>query len=363
VEGVHRAIARTAFGSVRRVPVVGPVARVVERVHDAIAGAVYASVRHGSAGAIRLAARAAPPLPAGRLSARIRSALNGTHGDTLAQQENPLAHGMEFHTASGPLPLDPRGLSAALPAASGRLCVFVHGLCCDESAWRRRDPSGADAPPYGERLREDAGVTPLYLRYNSGLPLVDNGRALAEVLHALAQAYPTPIQEIVLVGHSMGGLVALRACADAEADGLPWLDRVTTLVGLGVPLRGSPVAKVGHAATAALLALPYTAPLGALADARSVGVRDLRQGLTLAGTPTRRPIAYRFVGASVQTDTDGLLSRFVGDGLVDIESALPVGWEGDVAGERIGGMGHFGLLNDPRVYDHLARWLTEREAS
>jgi pimeloyl-ACP methyl ester carboxylesterase len=362
VEGIHRAVSRTAFGAVRGVPGLGLLAGAIERVHDGIAGLAYASVRHGSRGALRVAAVAAPALPPGRLSEGLRSALNGTHGDALAGAANPLAHAMGFYAGGRPLPLDPKGLRDALPEATDRVCVFVHGLCCDETAWQRRDPSGAPARSYGERLQEVAGYTPLYLRYNTGLPLVENGRALAGLLETLAEAYPLPIRSLTIVGHSMGGLVALQACIQAEAGGLPWLERVESVVGLGVPLRGSPLAQAGHAASSVLQALPYTAPLATLADARSAGVRDLRHGFSRERAPLHRPIAFRFVGATMRADAEGPLARLVGDGLVTAASALPVGWEGDVDGVVIGGLGHVGLLNDRRVYAHLARWLATPEA-
>jgi pimeloyl-ACP methyl ester carboxylesterase len=318
-------------------------------------------VRQVSRGALRVAAVAAPALPPGPLSEGLRSALNGTHGDALAGATNPLAHAMGFYAEGCPLPLDPEGLRAALPEATERVCVFVHGLCCDEKAWQRRDSSGRPSRPYGEQLREEAGCTPLYLRYNTGLPLAENGRALSELLETLTEAYPFPIRSLDLVGHSMGGLVALQACKQAEGGGLAWLERVRSVVGLGVPLRGAPLAQAGHAASAVLQAFPYTAPLAALAEARSVGVRDLRHGFHREVAPLHRPIAFRFVGASLRADAEASLARLLGDGLVPAASALPVGWEGDVEGVLLGSLGHMGLLTDPRVYAHLARWLATTE--
>jgi triacylglycerol esterase/lipase EstA (alpha/beta hydrolase family) len=59
------------------------------------------------------------------------------------------------------------------------------------------------------------GFTPVYLRYNTGLHISHNGQTLAELLNRLHVLWPAaaeePLKETVLVGHSMGGLVA-RAC-------------------------------------------------------------------------------------------------------------------------------------------------------
>ena len=77
----------------------------------------------------------------------------------------------------------------------------------------------AARPTYGERLREDLGHTPVYARYNTGRHISDNGRALAAALEALVEGWPVAVEELVLVGHSMGGLVARSACHYGERDG------------------------------------------------------------------------------------------------------------------------------------------------
>jgi triacylglycerol esterase/lipase EstA (alpha/beta hydrolase family) len=52
---------------------------------------------------------------------------------------------------------------------------------------------------------------PCTVRYNTGLHISQNGRALAEQLEELVQAWPVPVEEICIVGYSMGGLVARSA--------------------------------------------------------------------------------------------------------------------------------------------------------
>lgn len=369
VEEMHRTIARVPFRVMRSVPVLGLVARLVERVYDAITGGVYTTVRGGSAVGIATAtwavarhaeAAASPSSGFGGRKAGLRSALNGTHGDFLAATANPLAAEMGFYAGGRHLPLTPDGLRIALPDARDRVCVFVHGICCDESAWRWGGGRGEPAVTYGERLQEALGYTPLYLRYNTGLPIADNGRALAHRMQALADAYPCGLREVVLIGHSMGGLVAHHACATATREKLSWTARTRMVITLGSPFRGSPLAKVGHFTTAALLGLPVTAPLGALADARSTGVKDLRHGLNAHETavPTGAHVAYRFISASLSPHPQGPLGRLLGDGLVPMESAAPRDLLGGTPA-HVGGIGHLDLLNEPRVYAQIARWLTE----
>jgi pimeloyl-ACP methyl ester carboxylesterase len=370
VEEMHRAIARVPFRVLQVIPGVSFVARLVERSCGAITGLVYAAVRWGSAAGIAVATRAvvsddAPDPSAtarGRVEGVVRSALNGSHGDFLAATANPLAVGMAFRVGGRSLPLTPGGLRAALPHATGRVCVFVHGICMDESAWRWGAGPAETACTYGDRLEEALGYTPLYLRYNTGLPIADNGRELAERLQALVDAYPCDVREVVLVGHSMGGLVVHYACAAAANRRLAWAGRTRMVITLGSPFGGAPLAKAGHLATAALKRIRVTAPLGALADARSAGVKDLRHdhagGPAPGRAPGGAPVAYRHVSGSLRARRGGPLARVLGDGLVPAESAAPAdAVRGGTA--HVDGVGHLRLLNEPRVYAQIERWLAE----
>src|SRR3546814_14359006 len=67
-------------------------------------------------------------------------------------------------------------LAATFPTAQPRVVIFVHGLCCNETAWQLYQQADDDSTrPYGEKLGEH-GYTPLYLRYNSGAHITPNGR-------------------------------------------------------------------------------------------------------------------------------------------------------------------------------------------
>ena len=99
--------------------------------------------------------------------------------------------------------LDPDALRRAFPDATPRLAVFLHGLCETDDAWRLR---AARHVPYGERLRTELGYTPIFIRYNSGLHISHNGRALAALLDALTEHWP---------------VAGRRAGADRPLDGRP----------------------------------------------------------------------------------------------------------------------------------------------
>ena len=132
--------------------------------------------------------------------------LNGALGDYLKRTGNGLAIPMELIHEGRSLPADRAAITAAHPAATPRLVVLVHGLMSTETFWRM-----PDGEAYGSLLARDLGYTPFYVRYNSGLHVSENGEALDALLEQLVRRYPVPVEELVLIGHSMGGLVIRSA--------------------------------------------------------------------------------------------------------------------------------------------------------
>ncbi len=334
---IHRAIADRAFAGN------GP----VRLIHDGISGAVYA----GIAGAASLAGRAAAlavedrPVSDTPRGAFVLAVLNGLRGDVLEREESPLAIPMTLR-ASG---------------ASPRLAVFVHGLFESELAWRY-----GGGRTYGERLADEHGFTPVTVRFNSGRHISENGRELAEQLEALVADWPVPVEQIALIGHSMGGLVARSACHH----GGDWVRHVTHVVSLGSPHTGAPLESAVHYAAAGLGTLPETRPFAGFLRRRSAGIRDLRKGsLVDEDWRDRDPEALRaaacqevplldgavhcFVAATVTTSKDHPVARLIGDWLVLEKSA------GHRAQEtlHVGGAHHLALLNHPAVYERLSGWL------
>lgn len=371
VQEMHRAITDLSFQAQQWIPGLAGPARLVKNAHDAITDGVYAAIRQSGGGLLEAAAlleqraaASAAPTPPSRLAVGLRSALNAAVGDHLASNAHPLAITMGFYAAGHPIPLTTTGLRAHFPDPGDRLCVFIHGLGCDEHSWEPAAKTAGDSPsqPYGARLQAELGYTPLYLRYNTGLPIADNGRQLARLLSDLLAVWPLPVRELVLIGHSMGGLVARGACDEAAAANLPWLQPTHMVICLGSPHRGAPLAKLGHVVTAALHLSKVTAPLGKIAAARSVGVKDLRHGLRAHEERTQAAaaastVAYRFISANLTEDPDHPLGHILGDGLVTLGSATPPELADDVDSVRLGGLGHMALLNEPRVYDQIRQWL------
>jgi pimeloyl-ACP methyl ester carboxylesterase len=134
--------------------------------------------------------------------------LNGALGDQLAVRHDPRAIAMSFRRGGQDVPVAELGLSET----KQKTVVFLHGLMGDELIWQSGFQDAPEGPlRYGPRLAAEAGCRPLYLRYNSGLHISENGRALSQLLTELVETYPEAIGELVLVGHSMGGLLIRSA--------------------------------------------------------------------------------------------------------------------------------------------------------
>ncbi len=377
VQEMHQAISGKTFDSLGLVPGLSVPTRIVQSVHDAITQGVYAAVRHGGSAALSIA-RGAERLASdpnhipGKKERALRSALNGAVGDALAASGSALAVQMSLQDRNGALPLT----RAALTSLRPRVCVFLHGLGCDEQSWRLRTDAWATSPwadalpqgetiQYGALLEREPGIEPdisaLWLRYNSGLAIDHNAQRLAELLDRVAQTAPQ-VDDWLLIGHSMGGLVARRAQALAGEQGLAWARKVPMIVCLGSPHQGAPLAKFGQITTAALAVSEVTRPLARIANARSRGIKDLRHGLkgAAAGAGGVDTPALRLVFATLGDEAGGGIGKWVGsllgDGLVRGGSAADDGLVGDVQRVELAGLGHMSLLNHPRVYAVIRAW-------
>jgi hypothetical protein len=281
--------------------------------------------------------------------------------------------------------------------------VLVHGLCMNDLQWQR---NGHD---HGAALAQALGFTPLYLHYNSGRHISSNGRDFAELLDRTLADWPVPVQDLAIVGHSMGGLVARSACPPAQEQGLAWLGRLKSLVFLGSPHHGAPLERGGHLVDTVFGLSPYLAPFTRLTGSRSAGITDLRhgnlqdadwqgpakgpsghatgapsqasvpQGRTTppqtGATPRRRrdhrsptplPPGVRVgvVAATLARDPGSRRGRTLGDGLVPLASAL--GEHADPALALalppsqqlvVAEASHWDLLDRAEVAAQLLRWL------
>ncbi|MCE9673078.1 alpha/beta hydrolase [Myxococcus stipitatus] len=307
--------------------------------------------------------------------------LNGVLGDALHRRKNTLAIPMGFHLAGQPLAVEREALRAAYPRTTGRLAIWVHGLAVTEAIWAFPDDPTTN---YGTLLERDAGITPLYLRYNTGLHISENGEQLAHLLEQLVTEFPVPVTELVLVGYSMGGLVLRGACHVAAERNLSWLSHVRRCFSIGVPHLGSPLERVGNVVAQVLRVLPspYTQLIADIADLRSDGIKDLgtgrwrrqdwaKQRNTVVPPPAPLPpgIVHHLIVGALGQEEDHALSAFLGDGVVPLSSAAGRARTADTEPlfpqenvSIVTGIDHLALAHHPDVYARI-RACFETEAT
>lgn len=383
-QGVHAAVAHRLFG------LAGRPGRPIRLMHDGIAAIAYGSTKLGvrylppAAGLLAgtmsdPAAESVHDVPRARF---VLGAVNGFLGDRISERQPALAPQMRMRLHGGRLRRVPANLAADAAdsgTATGRILVFLHGLCETDLCWSFAAEKrwGDRTCTYGSRLRDDDGWTPIYLNFNTGVRVSANGREFAEMMEELVHAWPVPVTEIALVGHSLGGLVARGAAHQANLLDHDWLEPLRHIVGLGAPHLGAPLERFANWGTHRLARLPETRPFATWLNQRSVGIKDMRYGalleedwtgydpdelLTDRCTPAvlLPGVAYSVASATLSREPYGL---FAHDLLVQHSSAHGIGKVRSIPFDQsrtfhLGGRKHhFDLLADKRVYDQLRSWL------
>ena len=378
VEQMHRTISRAP----------PPFGASVQEPTSGVTGLVYRGVRNAmrlTGGGIDLALALFGPRPQTARPSRSRdaalAALNGVLGDYLVKTNNPLALPMQLRHEGHILQLDRQSLSGAVPSPGKRLLVLVHGLCLSDLQWERK---GHD---HGACLAHEFGFTPVYLYYNTGLHISANGRLFASMLEELVAQWPAPIEDFVIIGHSMGGLVARSACHYGDAAGHCWRRLLHKLIFLGTPHHGAPLERAGNWIELLLGKSPYTAAFTRLGRIRSAGISDLRHGNLVdedwegrdrfahkgdsrTKVPLPRDVACYAIAGTTAQEAGGLSDRLVGDGLVPVASALghhrnaaralPIPRDRQWIGR---GLSHLDLLSRSDVYEQIAGWLKPNRES
>lgn len=307
----------------------------------------------------------------------VLAALNGVMGDRLLASQNPLATPMSLRYQGRALEI---GKPLTLPQATGKVLVLIHGLCMNDLQWR----SGQQGQivDHGAALAAQLGYTPVYLRYNSGLHVSTNARELSRQLEQLLDRWPSAVQELTVLAHSMGGLLIRGAWHCARQENLRWPGLLKNMVFLGTPHHGAPLERAGNWVDVLLGSTPYSRPFARLAQLRSAGITDLRYGHLLDADwqgherfqrrPDRRQIlalpdgVNSYAMAATLAPKRGLLAdRLTGDGLVPLRSALG---QHDDPGRSLAfaanrqsilyRTNHMQLLSSPAVTQQLLQWLS-----
>jgi pimeloyl-ACP methyl ester carboxylesterase len=308
----------------------------------------------------------------------VLAALNGVLGDRLLASHNPLATPMTLRYQGQTL--DWQALPS-MPEASGKVLLLIHGLCMNDLQWQAKHQE--QVVDHGAALAAALGYTPVYLRYNTGLHTSQNGHQLASLLEQLLSHWPTPIKELTVVAHSMGGLLTRSAFYYAKQDGMRWPGLLKNIVFLGTPHHGAPLERAGNWIDVILGSTPYSRPFAKLGQLRSAGITDLRYGHVLdvdwqgrdrfqrqpdkrQHLPLPEGVACYTVAATTAAKRSALVDRLFGDGLVPLHSALGRHDEPQrnllftAASQSIAyRTNHMALLSSPAVSTQIIEWLKD----
>jgi pimeloyl-ACP methyl ester carboxylesterase len=383
VETMHQTILRLpppmeqpGKRKVRRVP------GVAYRVLRGSSKLVYQSIRgvtKGIGGSLDLVLSRLQPelmtLDSSPTREAVLAILNGVLGDHMQARGNPLLTDIGFRMDGRMLVLSKEALAADIPNPGPKVLVLLHGHCMNEMQWER------NGHHHGETLASNSGFTPIYLRYNTGLHISQNGRALSELLEQLVCNWPVPVAELCILGFSMGGMLARSAFHYAAQTNCTWPHKVRKLLFVGTPHHGSMLEQAGNIVDKTLEFSPYSQALSRIGKIRSAGTTDLRHGNLIdedwkghnrfAHFSDQRQVSQLpkhvqcyAIAAMLAKEYNQVSGELIGDGLVPLASALgrhkdprralnfPTGQQ-----RVFYGIGHLGLLGSRAVCEQLQDWI------
>lgn len=311
----------------------------------------------------------------------LKSALNGVLGDHLVKRNSALAIPMTLKQDGQQINLT--SLTESIKRSDGKLLIMVHGLCMNDLQWQQQGHN------HGKALANDLGCTTIYLHYNTGQHVSENGKAFSHLLEGLvnqiAALDDTLALDISIVAHSMGGLVSRSAFQQAELLEHIWPEQFDKLIFLGTPHHGAPLEKAGNWIDLLLGIHGYTEALTQLTKIRSAGITDLRHGNILESdwqarnrfdfsadkrTPIMLPTKAKCytIGTTTLANRNKVTEQLIGDGMVPLDSALgrhenkPFTLQFPAEHQWSGrDINHMQLLSNPDVYNVLKNWLLANE--
>lgn len=307
---------------------IGPAAALPMAAVDAAQAGTYAAVRTGAVAvgditALGLAATAPPDAPSvadGSRTGPALAVLGAAFGDRLPPELAPRMRWQRWGDGG----------------CASTVVVFVHGLGGHEAQWGEQYADACVA----------SAATPVTVRYTTGQSIGDSAAELAATMADIYQTWPTQIDRLVFVAHSMGGLVVTSALHIPESSETCWHTRVTDVITLGSPFEGAPLERVSDRALRTLANSPTAAPIVDLGHLRSQGIKDLGPGIA---HDVPADIRHHAIVAMLGDSDSALPSLALGDGIVPIGSAAHRRADPAAATRHLPTTTHLDLLDDAEV--------------
>ncbi|MCF6240148.1 MAG: hypothetical protein L3J74_02235 [Bacteroidales bacterium] len=210
-----------------------------------------------------------------KINDKLLPVLNGFAGHLLEESNDPRAIKMSFRYDNKDVAVRELGNIYDFSSYKGKIGILIHGLFGDERMWKKTE--NQSVPKIGDLLEINEKYSVLYLRYNTGLHISENGRALSNLLEHFSSIYKKEVSEINLIGHSMGGLVTRSAGYYAGIQRQEWTRLVKKIFLIGVPNKGSYLAQTADFVNELFKKADISKDelISKFLDIRSNGIKDL----------------------------------------------------------------------------------------
>ncbi|WCL50587.1 esterase/lipase family protein [Leptospira sp. GIMC2001] len=218
------------------------------------------------------------------------------------------------------------------------IIVYVQGLFTDESLWKDRRIKLKNRKVLSRGLSEyleKKNYFPVFLRYNHGLHISENGTKLLKLFRELHELLPDT--KVHILSYSLGCLIMRSMLYQAKKANDRFLSNLGRVVHVASPDCGSYLEKLGFWAGFLMERTPITAVkiIGIVGNFRSDAIKDLSHGIIrredwAATSPFFRHGKDYYFGEldgfdfyqsyAVFSLPDGPLLSWLGDGIVETKS-------------------------------------------
>lgn len=307
--------------------------------------------------------------------------LNGIHGDSMDENGHPALIRMSFRYNSRDISVEKIAELIDFAKSNGQLIIMAHGLMNDESIWQSNPEDIVQR--MGSFIENQKKANILYIRYNTGRHISQNGKDLSRLIQRLIDHYRNEIKELILIGHSMGGLVLRSACNYCRSLEHQWVLLLKKVFLIGVPNEGSYLARVAYMTQYFLRKVDPSenSSYAKFFDIRSNGIKDLSFGFLIDEDwqnpdyeyakemkaskvyPVQNVEYYLIAGTVADENKKYKIFTFFGDGLVEKESALSNLFKtnaidsGLIHFKLFSEQNHLSLLEDKNVQSYMVECL------
>ncbi|MFB5649063.1 esterase/lipase family protein [Leptospira wolffii] len=252
-----------------------------------------------------------------------------------------------------------------------KIMICVPGLFCDESLWTKNGET-----PLSDIMR-NIGYYPVFLRFNPGAHISDNGSRLLRLLHVFLDLPELSGEQVDIVSYSQGGLVFRSALYQARQGEFDLSSRIRKAMFISSPDGGSYIEKAGFWLGLGAEVMPVfpLQVIGFIGNQRSDAMKDLSHGIIREedwknGSHLSRYAKDLYFGEldamdayqaySLIAEEEGDWSSWIGDGIVEKPSLTLLSEivyrkkkDPEKRVRLLTGMSHYQIIPSPELRDYF----------